>query len=141
MFHKRRLATAGFLFQCALHLLPHRLALACAFPFSVRLSTTCTCDALFFFFFANGRVRRRRLFIYSARWPGVKGRKCLFFCPLSPSSVSPFLPPSQQGLGTKCSSLWPRFSLKINPERKKAPPSPSLHLPSPLIHRHSPRPK
>lgn len=32
-------------------------------------------------FIANGRVRRRCLFIYSARWPGVKERKCLFFLP------------------------------------------------------------
>lgn len=39
-------------------------------------------------FLANGRVRRRRLFIYSARWPGVKERKCLFSCPLFPPSFS-----------------------------------------------------
>lgn len=72
-------------------------------------------------FIANGRVRRRCLFIYSARWPGVKERKCLFFLPF----ISPPLSPSRWGLGTKCSSPWLRFSLKINPERKR-------HLPRPL---------
>lgn len=88
-------------------------------------------------FIANGRVRRRCLFIYSARWPGVKERKCLFFPALY--FPPPSLSPSRWGLGTKCSSPWLRFSLKINPERKKAPPSPSLHLLSPLIRRHSSR--
>lgn len=85
MFHPCRLTATGFLFQ--------RVHSTCC-PIAWRSRVLFHSASAFLpraperHFFANGRVHRRRLFIYSARWPGVKERKCLFFCPLFPPCLS-----------------------------------------------------